>query len=222
MAHPSFLIVEDDPMGARSLERALRPHGRAVIATTIAQAKRQLWALSHWAALFVDVCLPDGNGLDVLSDARARYPQTPAMVLTGFLDSEIATRAYDLRAVVLPKPWTRERLEAFVLAAKSPTRSTDIPTPKPRTLDEAVEMFASRACLPTAELDILRRLVAGETVHGIAAARGTSELTVRTQIASLRARADADSVAGLLLALLHASFPGQTNFAANEYRAVTS
>jgi DNA-binding NarL/FixJ family response regulator len=191
MPETPFLVLEDDLPVARALARSLRSYGPVLIAATVTEAVQHLDAVPRWTAFLLDVWLPDGNGLEVLARARERHPLTPAMVLTGFLDDQIAATSYDLRAIVLPKPYTADRLAFFVKLATSSSP----------TVDEFAEAFAHQHAIPPAELDVLRRLLAGDTVECIAAARGTSVLTVRKQIANLRSRAGAESLFALAIAM---------------------
>lgn len=72
-----------------------------------------------WSALFIDVTLPDGSGLDVLGYARAHGCMAPALVFTGSHDSATINRAFDARARFLVKPGDWSYIEGFVRAALS-------------------------------------------------------------------------------------------------------
>lgn len=78
-----LLLVEDDAELGRRLSDRLRGAGYAVdLATTRAEA--ELWPdLDHMAAIILDLGLPDGDGLQVLSHWRARRVTTPILILTA-------------------------------------------------------------------------------------------------------------------------------------------
>ena len=78
-----LLLVEDDAELGRRLSDRLRGAGYAVdLATTRAEA--ELWPdLAHMAAIILDLGLPDGDGMQVLSYWRTRRVETPILILTA-------------------------------------------------------------------------------------------------------------------------------------------
>jgi two-component system, OmpR family, response regulator len=78
-----LLLVEDDIELGRRLSDRLRGAGYAVdLATTRAEA--ELWPdLHHMAAIILDLGLPDGDGMQVLSLWRAQRVETPILILTA-------------------------------------------------------------------------------------------------------------------------------------------
>ena len=61
-----MLLVEDEPLVAEAIARALCGHVGVVIATTAAEALAlDRAAETGWAGAIVDVRLPDGSGLDL-------------------------------------------------------------------------------------------------------------------------------------------------------------
>jgi DNA-binding response OmpR family regulator len=103
MAGDALLLIEDDKVLSRAIVRVLRHFGTMRVVATVADARRALDAQS-WRALLVDVGLPDGSGLDVLTYARAAKIHTPALVVTGWGDSKTANRAFELGAALVRKP----------------------------------------------------------------------------------------------------------------------
>lgn len=87
-----FLLVEDDAVLREVVQRSLGDAGyRVDVAATAADA-RHLWRVQPFDAVLLDLNLPDGNGLAVLREARARGDRTPVLVLTarGRTDERIA------------------------------------------------------------------------------------------------------------------------------------
>ena len=78
-----FLLVEDDPMIGDTLRAALRMEGHAVDWVRDAAAAQATLASERFDLLLLDLGLPQGNGLDVLREARARGDATPVIVLTA-------------------------------------------------------------------------------------------------------------------------------------------
>jgi two-component system response regulator QseB len=73
-----FLLVEDDRMIGDTLRAALRMEGHAVDWVRDAVAAQGSLASERF-----DLGLPQGNGLDVLRELRARGDATPVIVLTA-------------------------------------------------------------------------------------------------------------------------------------------
>ena len=83
MGRKRVLICDDEPNLCLILARSLRPLGvDAQTVHTLGDARR---ALDDDAAdvLFLDIFLPDGNGLDALPDLHARHPNLPIIILTA-------------------------------------------------------------------------------------------------------------------------------------------
>lgn len=77
-----ILIVEDDPALSQGIRLALGQEGRQFVqAGTIGQAEREL-AERTFDLLILDLNLPDGNGLDLLSRLRDRSA-LPVLILTA-------------------------------------------------------------------------------------------------------------------------------------------
>ena len=78
-----LLLVEDDAMRGDALAEALAGDGWAVDrARDVAQARLAL--VEHgYAAVLLDLGLPQGSGLDVLRAMRQRYDPTPVLIITA-------------------------------------------------------------------------------------------------------------------------------------------
>ncbi|MBS9405511.1 response regulator [Halomonas sp. TRM85114] len=112
-----LLVIEDDLLIARSLERALSPLGNTVEAfTTHAEAHA---ALSHdrFDLVLLDLGLPDGDGLNLLAALRNRGDTTPVLILTARDGVDDRVSGLDLGADdYLAKPFSLAELEARVRA----------------------------------------------------------------------------------------------------------
>lgn len=80
----SILIVDDSEAVRMTLEAIFEDRGFAVVGVeSVAQARAQL-ARPFDAALF-DLNLPDGSGLELVRELRARCPAAITVVLSGEL-----------------------------------------------------------------------------------------------------------------------------------------
>jgi DNA-binding NtrC family response regulator len=78
------ILVVDDESGVRyALTEALRSWGyESVQAGTVAEGI-SLFAEEHPAVALLDIDLPDGSGLDILSEIKAQQPETVVIMITG-------------------------------------------------------------------------------------------------------------------------------------------
>jgi DNA-binding response OmpR family regulator len=84
------LLVEDDPLIARTLSMSLRYEGfELTVATTIAQAEQALAVDAFDLAMF-DVGLPDGNGIDLCRALRRRDESIPILIISARTDEATA------------------------------------------------------------------------------------------------------------------------------------
>jgi PAS domain S-box-containing protein len=101
---PSVLVVEDNPLDGNTLSEALSAAGYAVAWATTAAAALALCREKRFAAITLDLLLPDRSGLDLLADIREHGPnrETPVLVVT-VLGHPLPLEAYAV-ADVLAKP----------------------------------------------------------------------------------------------------------------------
>jgi DNA-binding response OmpR family regulator len=108
-----LLVVEDNEELARLLAKALEGAGfGADFATTAAEGRTAL-ATAHYAALILDVGLPDGDGLAILREIRDRKDPIPVLLLTA--RAGVHDRVTGLRSGAddyLVKPFAFEELVA--------------------------------------------------------------------------------------------------------------
>ncbi|WP_315838275.1 response regulator transcription factor [Bradyrhizobium prioriisuperbiae] len=108
-----LLIVEDNVELSQLLAKGLLAAGYAAdIVDTAAEARAALTAV-HYAALVLDLGLPDGDGLAILREIRHRRDPLPVLVLTA--RSGIEDRVGGLRSGAddyLVKPFALEELVA--------------------------------------------------------------------------------------------------------------
>jgi len=110
-----ILLVEDDPMTARIMAKLLRNAGYAVTtANSVAGALAE--PLEEIDVIISDLGLPDGNGLDVMRNARARAGRDlPGIALTGYGMDEDLRKTREAGFVAhLTKPIDFPRLDAMI------------------------------------------------------------------------------------------------------------
>jgi two-component system NtrC family sensor kinase len=83
MGRRRVLVIDDEGLITDSFRRVLEAEGYTV--ATAASGSQALAAVeaSDWDCAFVDLVLPDMDGLELLRQIRARRPGLPAVVITG-------------------------------------------------------------------------------------------------------------------------------------------
>jgi DNA-binding NtrC family response regulator len=119
MSQP-ILIVDDDPVQRRLLEAAIGRTGRPAVSTDGGRAAldRLAAAPENYAAVVLDLMMPEVDGLTVLKTMRERGISVPVIVQTsqGGIDTVVAAmRAGAFDFVV--KPVSPERLQAAIANA---------------------------------------------------------------------------------------------------------
>ncbi len=94
------------------LVKATKEMGFHSEAASSAEAALRLMEHTPFPVIVVDLNLPGAGGLDLLETVRARWPDTQAIILTGFGDLQAARRAIHLEVVeFLTKPCALGDLE---------------------------------------------------------------------------------------------------------------
>jgi DNA-binding response OmpR family regulator len=112
-----LLVVEDNLDLAELLISALMKNGFAADVMTSASSAEEALASSHYAAVVLDLGLPDEDGLICLKRLRARGSSVPVLILTA--RGSVADRVDGLRAGAddyLIKPFATEELVARLQA----------------------------------------------------------------------------------------------------------
>lgn len=221
------LVVEDEAIVARDIERMLEQAGYDVVvcANTYEAARR--WAEQHTPDLaLVDIALPEGRmaGLDLAGGLRQRGVRV--VFVTAHADRETITRAGRLRPCgYLVKPFTETQLLAAVTfalaqpageAATAETLTQAVAgiesrlgqlttmlveagvTPPPGEPRPSIERLEALRRLSAREREVLRLLLANRRVPQIATRLFISQHTVRTHLKSIFRKLDVHSQAELI------------------------
>ena len=78
-----LLVIEDNEELARLLANGLQSAGFEVDVLANATMGRSALAVTHYAALILDLGLPDGDGLSILRELRHRKDPIPVLLLTA-------------------------------------------------------------------------------------------------------------------------------------------
>jgi DNA-binding response OmpR family regulator len=106
-------VVEDNPELARLLAQGLKAEGYETDVLTTVAAARAAVSTTRYAALILDLGLPDGDGLSILRQIRQSQDPLPVLVLTA--RGGVHDRVNGLRSGAddyLVKPFALEELVA--------------------------------------------------------------------------------------------------------------
>ncbi|MHB8772462.1 MAG: response regulator [Syntrophales bacterium] len=113
-----ILVVDDEQLLLRGLEKALRTDATEVAtAETGGQALKEV-ASSPCDLCFLDVFLPDMNGIEVLEKMAALSPQTKVVMMTAGIVTDSMKELIEKNAYLfIPKPF--DLLQVRMLARRA-------------------------------------------------------------------------------------------------------
>ncbi|MGA3302109.1 MAG: ActR/PrrA/RegA family redox response regulator transcription factor [Methylovirgula sp.] len=118
-ADKTLLIVDDDRPFLSRLSRAMEMRG--FIVTSAQSVAEGLAAIAKEAPAFavIDMRLADGNGLDVISELKAKRPDARAIILTGYGNIVTAVTAVKLGAFdYIAKPADADEIYSALMATR--------------------------------------------------------------------------------------------------------
>ena len=93
MSAPRILVIDDEPNVLRIAERVLRKEGFFVCGTPSGQQGLRLIADEPWDLVLLDIRLPDGNGIEILSAIQQAASDTAVIMVTGHATIEMTIDA---------------------------------------------------------------------------------------------------------------------------------
>ena len=112
-----ILLVEDNPVAAKSIELKLVAEGHNVFTTDMGEDAIELAGLYDYDLVLLDLDLADMEGLDVLRAVRAKKIRTPVIILTASGDVETKVKALSAGADdFITKPFHKAELAARINA----------------------------------------------------------------------------------------------------------
>ena len=180
-------MVEDDAACRTALVQAVAASSGLRMAWTAASRKEALVQLRGPASLdvlLVDLGLPDGSGLEVISAARDTQPECAVMVSTMFGDETNVLRAIEAGAMgYLLKDLRADELVAEIRslhAGGSPINPMVARKLLTRQRAPAQPLPATPSSLSTREAEVLQLVAHGYTVDEVATKLAVSPHTVQT------------------------------------------
>lgn len=111
------LVVEDDALVAKGVEKMLRAEGMVVDSTSLGEDGLEIGKLYDYDIILLDLMLPDMDGLEVLRRLRASKVETPVLILSGLSEPDKKVKGFGFGADdYVTKPFDRAELVARIQA----------------------------------------------------------------------------------------------------------
>src|SRR5919108_1505586 len=101
----SVLVVEDDRWGRKIISDILRRDGYEVIEAPDGAQAVELLEHRSFDLIISDVVMPNMDGLKLLDHIRRIFPQTPVILMSGYLFNESGKNSLLDNAEFLQKPF---------------------------------------------------------------------------------------------------------------------
>src|SRR6201996_1386297 len=112
-----ILLVEDNPVAAKSIELKLVAEGHNVFTTDMGEDAIELAGLYDYDLMLLDLDLSDMDGIDVLRAVRLKKIRTPIIILTATGDIETKVKTLGAGADdFITKPFHKAELAARINA----------------------------------------------------------------------------------------------------------
>ncbi len=114
------LVVDDDPVVAKSFDRVLSGKGYAVITASNGQEALSKLDAEKYDLVFTDIKMPGMSGLEMAEQLKLRQPWLPVVIVTGYgsPDNEARAQAAGVSSF-LRKPLSPEMIESSAEKALS-------------------------------------------------------------------------------------------------------
>jgi DNA-binding NarL/FixJ family response regulator len=208
-----ILIVDDHAIVREGLKRMLEataPRWK-VDATANGQEALEQMRQAEYDVAIVDISMPGMSGLDLLRHIRAEFPAVRVLMLSMYAEEQYAVRAFKAGATgYLTKDSATRELVAAVrkLVSGGVYVSANLAERLVLSLNSPAE-DPRHAHLTDRELEVLRRLAAGNRPAEIAQALHISAKTVSTHKTRILERLQLPNTAALIrYALEHDLVPG--------------
>lgn len=131
MEKTKILVVDDEPSINSACVVALKLEGYEVDAAETGQQGLDLMKSNSYSLFLLDIVLPDMTGIDILKQAKIKYPKSEAIIMTANPSVETVTEALKLGAYdYIAKPFNiaelGTRVKRCLLQQKMKTKDAQL------------------------------------------------------------------------------------------------
>jgi DNA-binding response OmpR family regulator len=136
-----ILIVEDEQSVMEFLVKTFDMIGYTTLTASTGQEALETVEREHPQAIFLDLLLPDKNGLEVLKEIKAKDANNIVIVVSSKTDEKTIKKAKDLGALeYITKPFFRESIRSALSNNLYRVTSQDAGKPKILIVDDEEEV----------------------------------------------------------------------------------
>ncbi|MBI4656497.1 MAG: response regulator [Elusimicrobia bacterium] len=95
---PKILCIDDDKTILEIIGKFLRVKNCHAVCTTDSLNALEILETERPDAVFLDMFMPEKNGIEVLIEIKRNYPQMPVIMITGNEDEELAKKCLEFGA----------------------------------------------------------------------------------------------------------------------------
>jgi len=104
-----ILVVDDEPLVGELFKDSLNELGYQVTTTLSSIEALKLLNTRHFDLIFLDLLMPELDGVELFRRIRQQNKKTPVAIITGYPDSDMMSRAMKYGPfTVLKKPFTSD------------------------------------------------------------------------------------------------------------------
>jgi len=180
-----LVLCDDNRMLCEALASILEAHGHPILAITTCVAGGIAAVAEHRPdACLLDLCLPDGSGLDAARAMRHYHPDTKVLVLSCLTDPAVLWEAKKIGVTgFLRKDQKPEKILAAldVIGAGGTVFDPNL-SRQPRWRTDAQPRENPLRALTPREMEVMGRIVAGQSTAQMAREMGVATSTLRSYI----------------------------------------
>jgi DNA-binding NtrC family response regulator len=110
-----ILLMDAEKNSCEEMQEFLQKEGFTVFSAHSGKEGQRVLDHRNIDILFLDTCLPDADGLELLKDYKVRYPQLEVILISGHGDMNYVIQAMRLKALdFLRKPMRQMELMSAI------------------------------------------------------------------------------------------------------------
>ena len=190
-----LVLCDDNRILCEALASILEARGHPILAITTCVAGSIAAVTEHRPdACLLDLCLPDGSGLDAARAMRHHHPDTKVLVLSCLTDPAVLWEAKKIGVKgFLRKDQKPEKILAALDVIDAGGMAFDAKLWRSSSARVTHASEHPPAALTPRETEVLRRIVAGQSTREMALEMNVATSTLRSYIKSVLAKLGAHS-----------------------------